>query len=195
MFLIYSVITKESSDYKTYFFININRKLQLISHCKGKMLQFLISNLWVRIWRSVGYYIEHGRDSPKVNVFCAIFSSKVYGPFFFAEKSIRGITYLDMLEIWLFLDLKEDVQNFVFQQDGAPSHWHSAVCKFLNRKLPQHWIGGSEAVYLALHTYLPMSPDLTACDFFLWEYIKYIVFILSFPISLAEMKQWCFTNS
>jgi hypothetical protein len=37
-------------------------------------------------------YLEHQRDSPKVNVFCAIFSQKVYGAFFFAEETVTGIT-------------------------------------------------------------------------------------------------------
>ena len=32
------------------------------------------------------------KDSPKVNVFCAISSQKVYGPFFFAEGTITGMT-------------------------------------------------------------------------------------------------------
>jgi hypothetical protein len=31
-------------------------------------------------------------------VFCAIFSQKVYGPFFFAEETVTGMTYLDMLQ-------------------------------------------------------------------------------------------------
>jgi len=41
----------------------------------------------VRIWGSEHPHacVEHQRDSPKVNVFCAISSQKVYGPFFFAE--------------------------------------------------------------------------------------------------------------
>ena len=40
----------------------------------------------------------HLKGSPKVNVFCAISSQKVYGPFFFAEDTITGMTYLDMLQ-------------------------------------------------------------------------------------------------
>jgi hypothetical protein len=44
-------------------------------------------------------YVEHQRDSPKVNVFCAISSQKVYGPFFFAEETVTGMIYLDMLQL------------------------------------------------------------------------------------------------
>ena len=43
--------------------------------------------------------VEHQRDSPKVNVFCAISSQKVYGSFFFAEETVTGMTYLDMLQL------------------------------------------------------------------------------------------------
>jgi hypothetical protein len=53
-----------------------------------------------RIWGSENprASLEHVRDSPKVNVFCALSKEKVYGPFFFMEKTITGIVYLDMLE-------------------------------------------------------------------------------------------------
>jgi len=54
----------------------------------------------VRIWDSENPHanVEHQRDSPKVSVFCAISSQKVHGPFFFAEETITGMTYLDMLQ-------------------------------------------------------------------------------------------------
>ncbi|PSN29696.1 hypothetical protein C0J52_27396 [Blattella germanica] len=41
----------------------------------------------VRIWGTENprVIVEHVRDSPKCNVFCALSNNKVYGPFFFAE--------------------------------------------------------------------------------------------------------------
>ena len=47
----------------------------------------------VRIWGTENPHatIEYVRDSPEVNVFCAVSSCKVYGPFFFAEPSVTGI--------------------------------------------------------------------------------------------------------
>ena len=39
---------------------------------------------------------EHERDSPKVNVFCAISKNHVHGPFFF-EENVTGDAYLQML--------------------------------------------------------------------------------------------------
>jgi hypothetical protein len=55
-----------------------------------------------------------------VNVFCALSKGKVYGPFFFMEKAITGIVYLDMLEQFLIPQLDEDDQegHIHFQQDG-----------------------------------------------------------------------------
>jgi hypothetical protein len=53
-----------------------------------------------RIWSSENprVFLEHVRDSLKVNVFCALSKEKVYGPFFFMEMIITGIVYLDMLQ-------------------------------------------------------------------------------------------------
>jgi len=53
-----------------------------------------------RIWGSQNPHalIEMERDSPKVNVFCAISRRRVFGPFFFSEDSVTGKVYLDMLE-------------------------------------------------------------------------------------------------
>jgi hypothetical protein len=40
--------------------------------------------------------VEHVRYSPKLNVFCATSSVKVYGQIFFAEPTVTGICCLDM---------------------------------------------------------------------------------------------------
>jgi hypothetical protein len=93
----------------------------------------------VRIWgtETPRAVVEHVRDSPKVNVFFCAVSRKVYGPFFFQEKkTVRGITYLDMLREWLMYQLKEDQDNFTLVQDGAPPHWHLEVINYLDEKLP-----------------------------------------------------------
>ena len=62
-----------------------------------------------RIWGSEQPNIvhEHVRDSPKVNVWCGLMHDRVIGPFFFAEQTINGIIYLDMLEQFLFPQIEE----------------------------------------------------------------------------------------
>ncbi|KAJ4432429.1 hypothetical protein ANN_21048 [Periplaneta americana] len=86
--------------------------------------------------------IEHERDSPKVNVFCALSERKLYGHFFFIEATVTGHSYLDMLEQWLVPQLRQDLHDdFIFQQDGSPPHFHNAVRAYLNTEMSDRWIG------------------------------------------------------
>ena len=64
--------------------------------------------------------IEHQRDSPKVNVFCAVSREKVHGPFFFTEATVTGDSFLDMLENWLLPQLNTNYDDYILQLDGAP---------------------------------------------------------------------------
>ena len=90
--------------------------------------------------------IEMEYDSPKVNVFCAVSRRRVFGPFFFAEDSVTGKVCLDMLENWLMPQLTdEEVQVYIYQQDGAPPHWHKEVRGYLNEHLPGRWVGRAAA--------------------------------------------------
>ena len=83
--------------------------------------------------------------------------SKVYGPFFFAEDTVTGAVYLDMLENFLEKMLLSDgiLNTVVFQQDGAPCHYALIVCDYLNSRFPNRWIGrGGPRLWAA------RSPDL-----------------------------------
>ncbi|GFV30203.1 uncharacterized protein TNCV_96801 [Trichonephila clavipes] len=43
-------------------------------------------------------------------------------------KAVTGSAYLDALQLWLFPQLEESEPNdFIWQQDGAPPHWHLSV--------------------------------------------------------------------
>ena len=35
----------------------------------------------------------------------------------------------------------------------------------------------------------PRSPDLIPCDFFLWRYVKTLVYVLPLPANVNELKQ------
>lgn len=121
----------------------------------------------VRIWRPFNQHatIEVECDSPIVIVFCAMSHDKIIGTFFFHEKTLNVIIYLDMLEIWLLPQLEES-GDFILQQDGAPSHWHLAVRGFLNDKLPYRWIGRRAPQDLGLHQWPPRSPGIIPYTFF-----------------------------
>ena len=121
----------------------------------------------VRIWGSENphAYVEHQCDSPTVDVFCAISGQKVYGPFFFAEETVTGMTYLDMLQLWLKSQL-QNIATFKFQQDGSRAHFHCEVLQYLNTVLPGRWIGRASGNDQPLMLWPPRSPDITPCDFF-----------------------------
>jgi len=49
------------------------------------------------------------------------------------------------------------------------------------------WIERTGPKDLALHSWPPRSPDMTPCDFFLWEYIKERVYVPPLPADLDEL--------
>ena len=110
--------------------------------------------------------LGHERESPKVNVFCALSQTKVYGPFFFAENTITGVTYLAVLQNWLLPQMSEDSEDFIFQKDLAPPHWHRDVRRFLYESVPKRWIGLVGKEDLSLQFWPSKSSDVTPCDFF-----------------------------
>ena len=144
----------------------------------------------VRIWGTENpkSVIEVARDSPKVNVFCAVSTFKVYGPFFFSEQTVTGAAFLDVLTEWLLPQLKEDSADFILRMDGAPPHFHRHVRKFLNQHLPQRWIGRGTDDDQILLAWPPRSADGAPCDFFLWGYVKEQVYVPPFPASISELK-------
>jgi hypothetical protein len=60
---------------------------EAIFHTNGK-----VNRHNCRIWGTQKHQeiIEYERDSPRVNVFCALSLQELYGPFFFAEGTVTG---------------------------------------------------------------------------------------------------------
>jgi hypothetical protein len=107
--------------------------------------------------------VEHVRDSLRLNVFCAVSSVKVYGPFCFAEPNVTGINYPDMLENYLAPQLQKDMdKDFVFQRVGALPHSCREVTFHLNRTVIA-WIGRGGTI-----AWPPRCPDLTPPHFSVW---------------------------
>lgn len=70
------------------------------------------------------------------------------------------------------LGFPEEVRyNLIFMQDGAPPHYAAAVRNFLNQEYPNAWIGRGGPI-----AWPPRSPDLNACDYFLWGHMKDIIY-------------------
>ncbi|GFX00223.1 uncharacterized protein TNCV_297121 [Trichonephila clavipes] len=64
---------------------------------------------------------------------------------------------------------------FFKQQEGAPSHWHLSV---------RDWIGHKESPEKACILWLPRSPDLMPCNFYLWVLIKDFMYVSPLPAHL-----------
>jgi hypothetical protein len=92
-----------------------------------------------------------------------------------------------MLKNWLMPQLHEDSHNFIFQQDGAPAHFHLDVRHYLNASFPQRWIGHVANVDLPLLRC--QVADLAPCGFFLWGYVKDAVFVPPLPTDIDDLKQ------
>ncbi|OXU16918.1 hypothetical protein TSAR_001938 [Trichomalopsis sarcophagae] len=58
-----------------------------------------------------------------------------------------------------------------FQQDNAAPHFALIVRQFLNQNYRERWIGRGGPV-----NWPPNSSDLTSLDFYLWGYLKNVVF-------------------
>ena len=88
---------------------------------------------------------------------------------FIMEQTVIGPVY--MLDQWLMSQLQVDSQVLIYQQDGAPPHFHHDVREYLDAKIPSL----KYVLYLydsPLLPWPPRLPDLTPCEFFLWVYIK-----------------------
>jgi len=94
-----------------------------------------------------------------------------------------------MLQLWLMPQLQEDSEDFIFQQDGAPPHFHFDVCAHLSANLPGRWIARASHHDSPLLPWPPRLPDLTPCDFFLWGDIKDCVYVPLMPCNLPQLRQ------
>ncbi|PNF32015.1 hypothetical protein B7P43_G06576 [Cryptotermes secundus] len=115
-------------------------------------------------------YGKMARHSPKVNVWCALMHDRVIGPFFFAEQTVTSVIYLDMLQNLAFPQIEALQPEITFQKD-APPHWSTIFGDALEKHFPGRWIGRGSQI-----SWPPRSPDITPLDFFLWGYVKDIVY-------------------
>ncbi|KAL4148133.1 hypothetical protein QTP88_002426 [Uroleucon formosanum] len=110
---------------------------------------------------------------------------KLIGPFFY-DGTLNGRRYLNFLinELPRLLDdvLLDTRERMFFQQDGAPVHNAIIVRRHLDQIFPNHWIGTFSVI-----PWPARSPDLTPLDFFLWGYLKPVVYVDP-PVNLQDLK-------
>jgi hypothetical protein len=82
--------------------------------------------------------MEHERDTPKLNVWCALASDSLIRPFIFEEDTVTRASYLNMLQNYAITRIPE---GYFFQQDGAPPHYANTAKAYLDQQFPGKWIG------------------------------------------------------
>jgi len=73
-------------------------------------------------------------------------------------------------------------RDFIFQQDGAPPHFHREVTSYLNHTVVAG-IGRGGMIASP-----PLSPDSTHLDFSVWGHNKDKVCVPPLPASLEELQ-------
>jgi hypothetical protein len=58
----------------------------------------------------------------------------------------------------------------------------------LNRVFPQLWIGRAANGDNNLLPWPPRSPDLTSCDFFIWEFVTDNIYVPPLPTPIQELR-------
>lgn len=132
----------------------------------------------------------HTQFPQKINVWAGILGDHIIGPIFL-EENLNGPRYLQMLQDTITPSINEIIaQNphefnldVTFQQDGAPPHYFRGVRNYLDEWYPGRWIGRRGPT-----EWPARSPDLTPLDYFLWGYVKSVVF-KTVCGSLAELRR------
>ncbi|GFU41625.1 DUF4817 domain-containing protein [Trichonephila clavipes] len=132
-----------------------------------------------RIWSEANpqVYVEIPLHSEKLTVWCALWAGGIIGPYFFKNDeghnvTVNGDRYRAMITNFFVSELNNhDVQELRFQQDGATCHTARATIDLLKDTFSDCLI--SRFVHV---NWPPRSCDLTSLDYFLWGYVKSLVY-------------------
>ncbi len=74
-------------------------------------------------------------------VWCTMSKEKVISSYFFQDENFDDENYRNMLICYAFPRFASLRTDYIFQQDGAHSHFFNRARAYLNRKRPNNWIG------------------------------------------------------
>ncbi|GFT26758.1 transposable element Tc3 transposase [Trichonephila clavipes] len=132
-----------------------------------------------RIWSEPNpqVYVETPLHPEKLTVWCALWAGGIIGPYFFKNDeghnvTVNGDRYRAMITNFFIPELSNhDVQELWFQQDGATCHTARAPIDLLKDTFGDRLISRFGPVY-----WPPRSCDLTSLEYFLWGYVKSVVY-------------------
>ncbi|GFY08780.1 putative transposable element [Trichonephila clavipes] len=132
-----------------------------------------------RIWSEANpqVYVETPLHPEKLTVWCALWAGGIIGPYFFKNDeghnvTVNGDRYRAMITNFFIPELNNhNVQELWFQQDGATCHIARATIDLLKDTFGDRLISRFGPV-----NWPPRSCDLTPLDYFLWGYVKSLVY-------------------
>jgi hypothetical protein len=128
-------------------------------------------NIWYWAENNPRQLHERPLHSQPVTVWCAVADFGVIDPYLFKDRETVTVTsdrYVQMLRNFLEPKLNERGNPAVwFQQDGATAHTARGSMGVLREMFPGRLISLRGDIPLPA-----LSPDLAACDFFLWGHLK-----------------------
>ncbi|GFW64163.1 uncharacterized protein TNCV_708681 [Trichonephila clavipes] len=132
-----------------------------------------------RIWSKANpqVYAETALHPEKLTVWCALWAGGIIGPYFFKNDeghnvTVNGDRYRAMITNFFIPELNNyDVQELWFQQDGATCHTARATIDLLKDTFGNRLISRFGPV-----NWPPRSCDLTPLNYFLWVYVKSLVY-------------------
>ncbi|GFS72732.1 transposable element Tc1 transposase [Trichonephila clavipes] len=132
-----------------------------------------------RIWSEANpqVYVKTPLHPEKLTVWCALRAGGIIGPYFFKNDEghnviVNGDRYRAMITNFFIPELNNhDVQELWFQQDGATCHTARATIDLL-----KDTFGDRLILRFGPANWPPRSCDLTPLDYFLWGYVKSLVY-------------------
>ncbi|GFW99030.1 putative transposable element [Trichonephila clavipes] len=132
-----------------------------------------------RIWSEANpqVYVEKPLHPEKLTVWCALWAGGIIGPYFFKNDeghnvTFKGDRYRTLITNFFIPELNNhDVQELWFQQDGATYHTARATIDLLKDTFGDRLISRFGPV-----NWPPKSCDLTPLDYFMWGYVKSLVY-------------------
>ncbi|GFV39868.1 putative transposable element [Trichonephila clavipes] len=132
-----------------------------------------------RIWSEANpqVYVETPLHPEKLTVWCALWAGGIIGPYFFKNNeghnvTVNGDRYRAMITNFFIPELSNhDVQELWFQQDGATCHTARVTIDLLKDRFDDCLISRFGPL-----NWPPRSCDLTPLDYFMWGYVKSLVY-------------------
>ncbi|GFT83514.1 transposable element Tc3 transposase [Trichonephila clavipes] len=132
-----------------------------------------------RIWSEANpqVYVETPLHPEKLTVWCALWAGGIIGLYFFQNDeghnvTVNGDRYRAMIANFFIPELNNhDVQELWFQQDGATCHTARVTIDSFKDTFGDRLVSRFGPV-----NWPPRSCDLTPLDYFLWGYVKSLVY-------------------